>query len=74
MKGSECMITKSAAKEFYRDLCGTYNGNANKTCQGIASAEHIADTMQIPLGLAKEMCYAMVKHGITEMQGGAYVI
>ena len=68
------MISKSVATEFYRDLCGTYNGDANKTCQGIASEEHIADTMCIPLGLAKEMCVAMIHYGITEKQGNCYVI
>lgn len=36
-------VTKMQAKEFYRDLCGTYNGNTNQTCQGIASTQHIAD-------------------------------
>lgn len=29
------MITKGMAKEFYRDLCGTVYGNANKNCQGV---------------------------------------
>jgi hypothetical protein len=68
------MLNKNTAKEFYRDLCGTYNGNANKTCQGIASAEHIAQTMDIPVGLATIMCEAMIRYGITERQGGGYVI
>lgn len=68
------MITEEMAISFYHDLCGTYNGNANKTCQGIASAEHIAETMQISEERAMEFCNAMIQYGITERQGGAYVI
>lgn len=68
------MITKKQAHEFYRDLCGTYNGNPDKTCQGIASAEHIAETMNISPNMVDEFCIAMVKYGITERQGGGYVI
>ena len=62
------------AKEFYRDLCGTYNGNANKTCHGIASVEHIAEIMGMPVSETQEFCDAMVYHGITEKQNGMYVI
>ena len=68
------MITREMAISFYHDLCGIYNGNANKTCQGIASAEHIAETMQISENHARELCNAMIQYEITERQGGAYVI
>ena len=68
------MITKEMANEFYRDLCGVYNGNKNKTCQGIASPEHIAEAMNVSLGMVDEFCIAMVQYGITERQGGGYVI
>lgn len=68
------MITKEMATEFYRDLCGVYNGNANKTCQGIANAAHIAETMNISPNMVDEFCAAMVQYGITERQGGGYVI
>ena len=68
------MITKEMAQEFYRDLCGTYNGDANKTCQGIAGILHIAETMNISEEVAREFCHAMVQYGITERQGGGYVI
>ena len=68
------MITKEIAQEFYRDLCGTYNGDANKTCQGIANTEHIAETMNISPNMVDEFCHAMVMYGITERQGGGYVI
>lgn len=68
------MITKEMASTFYHDLCATYNGNANKTCQGIASAEHIADMMNMTTDMATEFCHSMLKYGITERQGGGYVI
>lgn len=67
-------ITPTQAKEFYRDLCGKYNGDANKTNQGIASAEHIAETMEINVTDAMRFCFAMVYYGITEKQGDGYVI
>lgn len=68
------MKTIKAAREFYRDLCGVYNGNANKTCQGIASVEHIAEAMGVSVSETQEFCDAMVYYGITERQGGGYVI
>lgn len=68
------MKTIKAAREFYRDLCGVYNGNANKTCQGIASVEHIAEAMGVSVSETQELCDAMVHYGITERQGGGYVI
>lgn len=67
-------ITKSMAKEFYRDLCGTAYGNANKTCQGIMSVALIAELMKISMELANEFCTAMIKYGITERQGGGIVV
>lgn len=67
-------VTKTQAKEFYRDLCGTYNGSTNKICQGIASTQHIAETMNISPNMVDDFCTAMVKYGITERQGGGYVI
>ena len=67
-------ITKGQAEEFYRDLCGTYNGNVNKTCQGIAPVSHIAESMGIPVMQANEFCIAMIQYGITERQGGRIVI
>lgn len=66
--------TKAQALAFYRDLCGVYNGNANRTCCGIASAEHIAQRMQLTAKEAAEYCKAMLIYGITERQGGKYVI
>ena len=65
---------KLQALNFYRDLCGTYNGNVHKTGQGVASVCHIADTMKIPIDRAYYLCGLMVKHKVTERQSGGYVI
>lgn len=67
-------ITKAQAEEFYRDLCGTVYGDANKNSQGIMSVGLIADHMQISMERATEFCNAMVAYGITEKQGGKYVV
>ena len=68
------MITKGMASEFYRDLCGTVYGNANKNCQGIMSIGLIADHMGISVEKANNFCDAMIKYGITERQGGMIVV
>lgn len=68
------MITKEMAKEFYRDLCGTVYGNANATCGGIMSEELIADHMKISVDRAREFLWACANYGITERQGGAWVV
>ena len=68
------VITESQAKEFYRDLCGTVYGNANKNCQGIMSIERIADHMEIHIEKAKHFCDAMIKYGITERTNGMIIV
>lgn len=67
-------IRPTQAKEFYRDLCRKYNGDADKTCQGTASVEHIAETMEMEIEDVAMYCFAMVYYGITEKQGDKYVI
>lgn len=61
-------------REFYRDLCGTVNGEATRTCQCIMSAKGIANAMGMPVSETKIWCDAMVRHGLTEKQNGMYVI
>ena len=68
------VITEGAAKEFYRDLCGSIYGDANKTAQGIMSSELIADHMRIPVWKAEAFLNACRNYGITERQGGAWVV
>lgn len=67
-------ITKQQAKEFYRDLCGTVYGNANKTQQGIMSIGLIADHMRISVEHTNAFCNAMIKFGITERSNGMIIV
>lgn len=67
-------ITKAQAKEFYRDLCGTVYGNANKTQGGIMPTCLIADHMRISMEKANAYCDAMVKYGITERTNGMIIV
>lgn len=68
------VITKEMATEFYRDLCGTVYGNANKTCQGVMNESLIAEHMGISVEDATNFCMAMIKFDITERQGGMIVV
>lgn len=68
------VITKAQATEFYRDLCGTIYGNANKNSQGIMSVALIADHMNISIERATEFCNAMIKYGITERCNGMIIV
>lgn len=67
-------ISKLQAMGFYRDLCGTVYGDPEKNCGGIMSAEHIAELLRIPTETATEYLMACRKYGITERQGGAWVV
>lgn len=67
-------ITEGMAKEFYRDLCGTVYGDANKTGGGIMSARLIAEHMGITIPEANDFLWACAEYGITERQGGAWVV
>ena len=67
-------ITKDAAREFYRDLCGTVYGNADINSQGIMSAALIADHMKMSIEKANEFLDACCRYGITERQGGGWVV
>lgn len=67
-------ITQGMAREFYRDLCGTVNGNADKTCQGVLPVDEIAERMGISTEKANEFLWACAKYGITERQGGMWVV
>lgn len=67
-------ITKEMAREFYRDLCGTVYGDENKTCGGIMSAGLIADHMRMSIEATNDFLWACARYGITERQGGAWVV
>ena len=68
------VITRQMAQEFYRDLCGTVYGDANKNSQGIMSVGLIADRMKIPFEKAEEFCDAMIKYDITERTMGMVIV
>ena len=67
-------ISADKAKEFYKILCFIYNHDENCTGQGIATAEHIAENLNLDMDTTRELCSAMIYYGITERQGGGYVI
>ena len=67
-------ITKEMAREFFRDLCGTVNGNADKNGCGVMSVEMIAEYMQISVEKANAYLRVCAKYGITERQGGGWVV
>lgn len=74
VKEREIILSKEEANNFYKDLCGTFNHDSTKTCQGIASISLIAERMEISEDRTMEFCNAMLKYGITERQGGGIVI
>lgn len=65
------LITESKAQEFYRDLLGTIHSTGNI---GIMSEHLIADHMEMSVERARDMLWACVKYGITERQGGGFVV
>jgi hypothetical protein len=67
-------ITKQQAENFYKDLCGTVYGDANKNSQGIMNIPMIAQHMGISTDKAEEFCNAMIKYGVTERQSGMIVV
>lgn len=72
--GYATFTSEGKAKEFYRDLCGTVNGDTNKTCQGIMSLDGIAEIMEMDTNRCKDFCDAMVYYDITSKANGMYVI
>ena len=68
-------MTEAKARAFWRDLMGNLWGDPNtKATRGIMSAELIADHMGIPAETASEFLFTCIKYGITERQGGGYVV
>lgn len=68
-------MNEKKANNFWHDLMGVLWGNPNcTTTHGIMSAELVADHMGITAEKANEFLWACVKYGITERQGGAFVV
>ena len=64
-------VSKSQAKNFFADVCGTVGTNGNDL---IVSAEFVAERMGISVRQAKKYLRACANHRITERQGGGWVI
>ena len=72
---SENLITETQAKEFWRDLMGTLWGDAKtKATHGIMSADLIADHMNISIEKAEAFLWKCVDLGLSDRQGGAFVV
>ena len=68
-------ITESMAYEFWRDLMGTLWGNADtKVTHGIMSHELVADHMCITHDKANAFLWKCVELGLTDRQGGGFVV
>lgn len=67
-------IGEKAAKEFMRDLRGTVYGDCNKANQGVMSTGLIADHMRMSVSETQKFLDMCIKYGITERQGGLYVV
>lgn len=69
------MITKAKAIAFWRDLMGTlWHDPDTHTTHGIMGEYLVGDHMGMEPTKAKEFLDACVHYGITERQGGAYVV
>ena len=64
-------IDEHKAKEFYRNLLGTIHSTGNI---GIMSEYLVADHMDMSVERARDMLWACVKFGITDRQGGGFVV
>lgn len=68
-------ITDTKAEGFWKDLIGTLWGNPEtKTTHGIMSSGLIADHMGISYHTAECFLRACRRIGVTERQGGAWVV
>lgn len=71
----ENIVTANAAKEFWRDLMGTiYRGNWKGQTSGVMSEALIADHMCISTEKAETFLRKCCELGLTERQGGMYVV
>ena len=68
---TESDITKEMARGFFNDVCGTFHTNGNS---GIVSVDFVAERMGITTEQSEMFFRACAKYGITERQGGAWVI
>ena len=68
-------ITEQQARAFWRDLMGTLWGDPDtKATHGIMSAELVADHMNISTEKANAFMWKTVEIGLSDRQGGAFVV
>lgn len=73
--GYEKEISEEKAKAFWRNLMGTLWGDPErKYTSGIMTEERIAEIMGISVEKALEYLNACKDAGLTERQGGAWVV
>ena len=72
---NKIIITESQAREFWRDLMGTlWYDPDTKVTHGVMSAGLVADHMGIASETASAYLWKCVELGITERQGGSFVV
>ena len=69
----EHIIPEKRARAFWKDLMGTL-GYDTKSTHGIMSTEMIAELMDIEEPRAKMFLLGCQEYGITERQGGVWVV
>ena len=69
----EHLIPEKRARAFWKDLMGTL-GYDTKSTHGIMSTEMIAERMNIEAPKANMFLLGCQEYGITERQGGGWVV
>lgn len=67
-------MTKKQCKNFIADVKGAIWGNANHPDDAIVEAAFIAERLDISLSKANQFLWACARYGITERQGGGWVV
>lgn len=68
-------INEKQAREFWRDLMGTlWHDPETKATHGIMGSGLIADHMNISVEKANAFMWKCVEFGITDRQGGGFVV
>lgn len=67
--------TNEQARGFWADLMGTvYQGNWKGQTSGIMSVEHIADLLYTTTDVVEPLLCKCCQLGLTERQGGGWVV
>lgn len=68
-------ITKAQATGFWKDLMGTCNYDPDtKATHGIMGPGLVGEKLGIPKEKAEEYLWACVAYGLSDRQGGAFVV